>query len=281
MNAFKYSPRKRQRRRWIYTILMIVCIVGFWWFENFYTPDPYSGGSEAHQTPFPEAYVPSFSQGEYVRHDHYELAYSERHEQAAWVAYVLSPEHLTYEDRTRPFFVEDPRVRTKSADWRNYRGSGFDRGHLCPAGDRRFSETAYNQTFYTSNISPQDPEFNAGIWNDLEQQVRTWCKRYGTVYVITGGVLEDGLPSIGEEDVTVPEYFYKVVFRGSGQDLRVAGFLFPNRSLNGGLDSYRVPLDRIEQLSGVDFFPNWDLERQEQLEAGIVREHWPLSRSIR
>ena len=89
--------------------------------------------------------------------------------------------------------MEDPKVPSHSADWRNYRGSGFDRGHLCPAGDRRYSESAYNQTFYTSNISPQDPEFNAGIWNDLEQQVRRWCKRYGPLTVITGGVLEPGL----------------------------------------------------------------------------------------
>lgn len=87
------------------------------------------------------------------------------------MAYTLKKQHLTYDDRKRPYLIEDPMVITKSADWRNYKGSGYDRGHLCPPGDHRFSEQAYNETFYTSNISPQDRDFNAGVWNRLEMQV--------------------------------------------------------------------------------------------------------------
>ena len=135
------------------------------------------------------------------------------YEQAEWVAYVLDKSHLTYDDRKRPYFIEDPFVSSKSADWRNYKGSGYDRGHLVPAGDRRFSLQAYNETFYTSNISPQNREFNAGIWNDLEQQTRRWAKQYGTLYVFTGGVLKKGLEEIGEEGVDVPDHFYKIIAR--------------------------------------------------------------------
>lgn len=275
MNAFRYR-RPKPSRRWVYPLLMALCIAGFWWFENVYTPDPYSGDGSGGVTPFPQEYVPEAPELIPVQHDHYELGYNEAHEQAAWVAYTLHPEHLTRDDRVRPYFVEDPRVPTKSADWRNYKRSGYDRGHLCPAGDRRFSETAYNQTFYTSNISPQDPEFNAGAWNTLELQVRAWCKRYGTLYVITGGVLQEGLPAIGDEGVSVPGYFFKVVFRGSGGQLRAAGFLMPNQPLQGPLEPYRVSLDRIEALTGLDFFTGMGPANQATLESGVDRQSWPL-----
>ena len=268
------SLSRAQKNRLIYSGLLICCIIGFWWFENFYTPDPYPSEPGETHTDFPAAFLPDYPGGELIRHDHFLLGYSEPHEQAAWVAYSLLPAHLTYEDRERPYFVEDPKVTTKSADWRNYRGSGYDRGHLCPAGDRRYSESAYNQTFYTSNISPQDPEFNAGIWNDLELQVRRGCKRYGPLYVITGGVLEDGLEGIGDEDVRVPRSFYKVVIRGSGKDLRVMGFLMPNRPGRDRISEYSVPLDRIEALTGLDFFPGLSTEEQARLESTLEQDHW-------
>ena len=135
--------------------------------------------------------------------NYYALSYRPEYEQAEWVAYWLLPQHLTQDDRQRPYFEIDEKVPGNSAHWRNYKGSGYDRGHLCPAGDRRFSEQAYNETFFTSNVSPQDREFNAGIWNRLEQQVRRWCKRYGDLYIVTGGVLQPQLDEIGDEVVVV------------------------------------------------------------------------------
>lgn len=269
--------RKSKRNRWIYTILMLLCVVGFWWFENFYTPDPYASENPADKTEFPDNFLPDFPEAEVVVHNHHVLGYSEPYEQAAWVAYTLKPAHLTRDDRQRPYFVEDPRVRTKSADWRNYRGSGYDRGHLCPAGDRRFSEEAYNHTFYTSNISPQDSEFNAGTWNTLEQQVRAWCRRYGELYVITGGVLEPGLEEIGSEAVDVPRYFYKVVFRGEAAKLKATAFLMPNREENLPLDNYRVSIDVIEAATGIDFFAELDPRIQQQWEAEATTSSWPLT----
>ena len=151
------------KKRTLYTVLMLICLIGFWLFENFYTPDKYSApeGPDI-TTEIPFYFLPTSTTGAVVEHNHYTLSYNEPYEQAEWVAYLLKKSHLTNDDRKRPYFIEDPKVKTKSADWRNYRGSGYDRGHLCPAGDRRFSEQAYNETFYTSNISPQDTYFNAG-----------------------------------------------------------------------------------------------------------------------
>lgn len=264
----------RKTSRLIYSLLMILCIVGFWWFDNYYTPDPYGSGTADDATGFPEAFVPAYPNGERVEHDYYQLSYNEQHEQAAWVAYTLKPEHLTSDDRKRPYYVDDPKVPGKSAGWANYKGSGYDRGHLCPAGDRRFSEKAYNQTFYTSNVSPQDPGFNAGIWNQLEIQVREWCRQYGTLRIITGGVLSNGLPGIGAEIVSVPEYFFKVVIRENNGEPEVIGFLFQNKSLAGSPSDYLVPLDRIESVSGLDFFPSWDANKQEGVESTVRDASW-------
>jgi endonuclease G, mitochondrial len=261
-----------KKKRTIYTAVLLACIVGFWLFENFYTPASYSTtSSKEGRQPLPEVYMPTSTTGQIVHHSHYSLSYNEPFEQAEWVAYTLKKEHLTNDDRERPYFIEDPWVTTKSADWRNYKNSGYDRGHLCPAGDRRFSEQAYNETFYTSNISPQNRHFNAGLWNRLEMQVRSWAKRYGEVYVITGGVLEDGLWEIGEEGVDVPKYFYKIVVKRDRKKTSVIAFLMPNQEMDRPLASFVVPVDEIEQKTGIDFFAGMDdalenlMERQADL----------------
>ena len=269
---------KRLNNRQIYTILLIISIVGFWLFENFYTPGSYSSQSDNHlRTEIPEGIMPSSSTGDIVYHDHYTISYNEAFEQAEWVVYQLKRGHLTDDMRERPDFIEDPKVRSKSADWRNYRGSGFDRGHLCPAGDRRFSEFAYKETFYTSNITPQIPEFNAGVWNDLEKQVRIWCKKYGDLYVATGGVLKPGLTTIGQEDVAVPEMYFKVIARGSGEEFKVIGFLIPHKTLFDSYDHYVVPVDRIEEATGLNFFEKMPASLIGESERRIKLTDWPFT----
>jgi endonuclease G len=268
--------RKRiSGRQWIYILLTWVVVIGLWWVERHLDSDPYkSTNGSAEITEFPKAYLPAYRGGEFVSHDHYLLSYIEKYEQAAWVAYALDKTHLTGQDRKRPYYIQDPDVRTGSADWRNYKGSGYDRGHLCPAGDRKFSETAYNQTFYTSNISPQDSEFNAGIWNELEQQVRRWARRYDRVYVITGGVLHKDLQTIGTEGVAVPDAFYKVVIRRSGEDIRALGFLIPNSPTDQPVGKFILSLDELEALSGLDFFADLSEPQQESLEKDIDTRPW-------
>jgi endonuclease G len=267
--------KKYGNNKIIYTVLFLVCVVGFWVFENFYTPDTYSDPKgKGAQTSLPDYIVPSTTTGQIVSHDHFMLSYSEPHEQAEWVVYKLKKSDLTYDDRKRPYFIEDPKVKTKSADWRNYKGSGYDRGHLCPAGDRRFSEYAYNETFYTSNISPQDRDFNAGVWNRLEMQVRQWAKQHDKLFVITAGVLEDGLEEIGEEDVDVPRRYYKIIARGSEDELKVLAFLMEGKESSKSLKSFLVPVDVIEQQTEIDFFQELHDTQENTLEAKVNTTGW-------
>ncbi len=262
------------RNKTLYTVLLIICIVGFWLFENFYTPDSYSDPQSNNGSTVADYLLPGSTSGQLVVHEHFMLSYNESYEQAEWVGYSLKKEHMTYDDRKRPYFIEDPKVKTKSADWRNYRGSGYDRGHLCPAGDRRFSEYAYNETFYTSNISPQDRDFNAGLWNRLEMQVRRWAKRYNEVFVVTGGVLEQGLEEIGEEDVAVPRHFYKIVAKGSKANLQVVGFLMEGKESAKSLKTFLVPVDKIEELTGLDFFQGLPDALENSIEAKVSTSAW-------
>jgi endonuclease G len=190
-----------------------------------------------------------------VKHDYYTLSYNETYEQAEWVAYELKKNYVGSSDFKRPYFIKDPKVKTGSADWRNYKKSGYDKGHLCPAGDMGFAYQAYNDTFFTSNISPQLHDFNGGVWNRLEQKVRYWATKYDGIYVITAGVLQPNLRTIGQEQVLVPYFFYKVLLDNSHGHYKMIAFLIPNKKSDKALYSFVVSVDSIEKMTEIDFFP--------------------------
>ncbi|HKX87102.1 MAG TPA: DNA/RNA non-specific endonuclease [Flavobacterium sp.] len=219
-------------------------------------------------------YLPTTTTGIIVRHQYYTLSYAEVHEQAEWVAYELKKSDIIYSNHKRPYFIDDPKVNTGSASWKNYIRSGYDRGHLCPAGDRRFSKKAFDETFYTSNITPQRNDFNAGIWNRLEQKTRYWAKKYDGLYVVTGGVLSPKLKSIGKEDVSVPEYFYKVLIDKSSGKYKAIGFLVPHKESDNALYTYVVPIDTIEKMTGLDFFSKLPDAIENKLEKSSDYKGW-------
>lgn len=267
--------RTSRKNRIIYTALLVVVLILFWWIEHYLLPS-WDREESVSRVGIPEFVLPRTQGGEVIAHAYYTLEYNELHEQARWVAYALTRAQLTSDDRKRPYFVEDPRVKTLSADWRNYKNSGYDRGHLCPAGDRRFSDAAYEETFYTSNISPMKPDFNAGVWNRLEIQVRQWARRYDSLYVITGGVLKRGLPSIGYEAVSVPQTFFKIVLRQKGDDVEAIAFLIPHRETSSPLEAFRVSIDQVEAETGIDFFAILADSVENRLEAEAEDSSWPL-----
>lgn len=200
------------------------------------------------------------------------FSYSEEHEQSEWVAYFLTASDFKRVNYDRPFFIDDPLVVTASADWRNYKKSGYDKGHLCPAGDRKSNFNRYKETFYTSNITPQKHEFNSGIWNRLEDKTRFWAEKYEGIYVITGGVLSDNLKTIGKEKVSVPNYFYKVLL--TKDKTKMIGFLLPHQDSKKPLYEFTISVDEIEKITGIDFFPSLDDELENRLEANDDYKTW-------
>lgn len=219
-------------------------------------------------------FLPTSTTNQIVKHDYYSLSYNEKYEQAEWVAYELKKSYVRSSNFDRPYFIEDPKVKTRSADWRNYKKSGYDKGHLCPAGDMEFEINAYNDTFFTSNISPQIHDFNGGIWNRLEQKVRYWATKYDGVYVITAGVLQPNLKTIGQEKVLVPNYFYKILLENSDGQYKMIAFLVPNEKSDKPLYSFVVSVDSIEKITGIDFFPKLENKTENRLEKSSDYKAW-------
>lgn len=219
-------------------------------------------------------FLPTSTTGQIVHHEGYSLSYSEPHEQAEWVAYELKKSHLSNTNFKRPYFEIDKAVKTKAAHWRNYKKSGYDKGHLCPAGDRKYSKFAHDETFLTSNISPQEHAFNAGVWNRLEQKVRYWANKYNGVYVVSGGILKGNMKTIGDENVSVPNQFYKVLIDNNSGTPKVLGFLMDHEDSNKPLYKFVVPIDKIEALTGIDFFPELDDAIENKMEASSSYKAW-------
>jgi endonuclease G len=211
-----------------------------------------------------------------LKYTGFDLGYNEQFEQAAWVAYVLSREEIESGtvDRTDNF-REDTSISTGSAAPADYRGSGFDRGHLAPAGDMKWDELAMSQSFLMSNMSPQTPAFNRGIWRRLETKVRDWAVEKDSIYVITGPLFSPKDSLIGENGVGIPGFYFKVLVDLSPPDHDMIAFLLPNSGSSEELMTFSITVDSLEQLSAYDFFggaPDQELIRW--LEARIEPGNW-------
>ncbi len=227
-------------------------------------------------------YLPTSTSGQVVKHTHYTLSYVDEYEQAEWVAYELTRREVQGDRDRTDNFSADPKVRTGSPDGNDYRRSGYDRGHLAPAADMRFSQTAMEESFYMSNMSPQKPGFNRGIWKELEGWVRDKAEEKGSLYVISGGILAGNLEYIGEDiKIAVPNFFYKVLLYHDQQAETVSAtaFLLPNRKSNAELSAFVVPIDEIEEASGIDFFARLPDAVEQEMESLANRDGWFNSRS--
>ena len=205
----------------------------------------------------------------------YALGYIEYHEQAAFVIYKLTArEALTKEAQRTNRFRSDPEIPTGSATTADYHRSGYDRGHLAPAADMAFSVQTMADSFFMSNMSPQKPAFNRGIWKRLEEQVRQIAIREKAIYVVTGPILpKKKTVTIGANQVTVPTHYYKVIF-----DLtpprKMIGFILPNEGSDRPLEDFAVTVDVVEKATGLNFFSALPQAVQKKLESKITVSEW-------
>ena len=223
-------------------------------------------------TTFSQNLLPTSTANQIITHKNYTLSYSEQHEQAEWVFYYLSPENTSGAIKRTNNFREDPSVTTGSATLADYAGSGYDRGHLSPAADNSSDYQFMSESFYMSNMSPQTPGFNRGIWKNLEELFRTWSTTHNGIYIVTAGILTEDLPAIGPSKVSVPEYFYKIAYDSNIQ--MMIAFLLKNESSTLSLDHFVVTVDSVEAMSGIDFFPSLPDSLENQLESHSDFSAW-------
>ncbi len=213
-------------------------------------------------------FLPEIEQGVLVEHKYYTLSYSEKHEQAEWVYYKIQQGEA---ERTDDFRSDD-KIETGSATLSDYRGSGYDRGHLAPAASLSFNEESMSESFLLSNMTPQKPAFNRGKWRELEMQVRKWSNFDDSLHVISAPILTDDLKQIGESGVSIPNAYYKIIYSENSD--KMIAFLMPNEDLDKSLQAYVVTVDIIEQKTGIDFFREFDDINEQKLESVISFEAW-------
>ena len=212
-----------------------------------------------------------------IQHEGYTVSYNADYRIANWVAYVLTDKEARSDKAERQNkFVVDPLVKGASATNEDYTRTGFDRGHLAPAGDMKWSEKAMRESFYLSNITPQRPGLNRGIWKELEEQIRLWARENGAVLIATGPVIPDEeLSRLGKNRVGVPRQFYKVLCMVVNNQLEGVGFLFENRDYGTTpLQQLMVPIDSVEQVTGIDFFPALPDAEERRMEATVHTGLW-------
>lgn len=219
-----------------------------------------SNSEEKSSNELPKNYFPISKsyELEIVNHKAFTLGYSEKHEQAAWTFHKLTKKNTYGEASRRNLnFEPDVKVSTQSALSSDYSRSGFDRGHLVPAGDFKCCQDLLEDTFWVSNLSPQDQDFNRNIWNNLEQAVRNWARKNNELYVFTGSILTNDLPKIGRYNkISVPKFFYKIIVLQNSDisKTQVKAYLIPNEpGLGYNFQQYAVSVDEIEKKTKLDF----------------------------
>ena len=211
-----------------------------------------------------------------ICHTGYCLAYDENYKLAKWVAYELTFAETQGTFARNDKFKPDPLILKNSASLADYKKSGYDRGHLAPAADMKWSAEAMRESFYLSNMSPQDKSFNRGIWKKLEEQVRNWAIENKSVYITTGPILEKGLPTIGPNQIPIPRAFYKVVLDYSQPDIKTIGFIIPNQGSNSPLSTFALSIDAIEKQTHIDFFTKLPDEIENRIEQIVCNQCWGL-----
>lgn len=283
MAKFRQNHAKQGRgshtsfRLVILLIMMVVLLMGgLYYFNNLPSPTRNLTTDTDYSL---RTFLPTHT-GELVHHTHYSLSYIEAHEQAEWVAYTMDRNMLNAPNVKREReFMSDPKVSTGSAHDTDYRGSGYTRGHLVPAGDMAFDQNAMRESFYFSNMSPQLRQFNNGIWKELEENVRDWTYQAGRLYIITGPILVNPIKKIGKKNkITVPSAFYKILLDYEHPERKAIAFIIPHEMSERRLEEYMVTVDEVEKITGIDFFNGMiNDEEEEKLESTIDKSKWNVS----
>ena len=215
-------------------------------------------------------------QEQVIKHEGYTVSYNSEYRIANWVAYELTATEAKSKKTERSNkFVSDPQVKGATAMNEDYTRSGYDRGHLAPAGDMKWSAKAMRESFYLSNICPQKPKLNRGIWKDLEEQCRLWALDNGSLLIVTGPVITGDMKRLGKNKVAIPKSFYKVLCYYTEKGYKGIGFLFENRDYkDNSLKSMVIPIDSVEKVTGIDFFPSMPDEQEKEMEATVDWSSW-------
>lgn len=224
--------------------------------------------------------VPLYDEAPYkqhIVHKSFELVYNENTRLPDWVGYELTVEEVEGVTPRGKNFVQDPDVKGVQADNEDYRNSGWDRGHMAPAGDMKMDEQSMSESFYFSNICPQNRNLNGGDWKSLEEMIRDYARKYSKVYVVCGPIMGNNIYGrLGPHKVVIPDAFYKVLLIETKKGYETIGFVMKNEAGHKSLSSYVKTIDEIEEITGLDFFPLLPDNIEKKVESEFNLSNWGL-----
>ena len=220
------------------------------------------------------AKVPSGTPEQIVEYEGFRVSFNKENKTPNWVAWELLGTEAEGDAKRYDKFWQDLKVEGCPTT-RDYSNSGYDRGHLCPAADQKWSAQAMIDCFSLANMAPQDHSLNAGAWSTLEKKERLWAKRDSAIVIIAGPIYEpQDTKRIGGAGVRVPGAFFKVIIAPYLDEPRGIGFVYPNMSSPGNMKDYSMTIDEVEKLTGIDFFYNLPDEIENVIEATASFKEW-------
>ena len=214
-------------------------------------------------------------QEQIIHHNGYTVSYNKDLKIPNWVSYELTRQETKGKEKRSDNFIADPLVKGTIATNADYARSGYDKGHMAPAADMKWSPEVMKESFYFSNMCPQHPQLNRRGWKNLEEKIRDWAIADSAIIIICGPIINQSSRTIGKNKVAVPERFFKVVLSPFVKPVRGIGFLFNNRQAVEPLSTYAVTIDSIEKLTNMDFFSPLPDEIENEVEANADYYQWP------
>ena len=236
-----------------------------------------------------DSFLPTLKKNEtLIEHEAMFLVYSEEHEQAKWVLHKISTNIIDGKVSRTNDYRKDTLIKTESSEERdfflksenssggyNYKGFGYDRGHLAPSADFRWSQKSLSESYFYSNISPQKASFNRGKWAGLENMIRGYIlENKKDLYVYTGPILKPELKKIKQSinGVSIPEYFFKIVV--NYENKKAIAYIIPQEPSHYPIEYFATSIDEVEKITGIDFLASIDDEIEANLENQKDIKHW-------
>lgn len=211
---------------------------------------------------------------EIVNYEGYCLSFNSQMHIPNWVAWELTGKEVAGTFPRKDNFRADDNVAGSAEKW-DYSYSGYDRGHMAPAGDMKWSEKAMDESFYMSNMCPQAKSLNTGAWKRLEEKCRQWAEIDSAIIIVCGPILTDPIEEyIGDSRVAVPQRFFKVILSPYVDTPRGIGFIMPNGKVPGGMQAAAVSIDEVERITGLDFFSSLPDEIENEVESQCRFHYW-------
>lgn len=237
------------------------------------TPDIPGNQEATHYEGLENVVIPSGLASQIKAYTGFTLSYNKENRTPNYVAWELLGTEVGGSVSRTDYFWQDNDIDgcTKHSD---YTGSGFDRGHMCPAADQKWSEDAMNDCFVMANMCPQLHDLNAGAWETLESKERLWAKRDSAVMIIAGPIYTDGETYIEKSKVRVPDAFFKVLIAPYLDEPRGIAFVYPHMKCPGNMQDYATTIDEVEKITGFDFFSSLPDDLETKLESTYSFTEW-------